>query len=416
VKEDNFKIDVMRLIRIAAVLWLAYLAASAIIDFGLFNIKPPGRVERYFYITNSVISLLFLMLSFFNPLKQKLGNFFIPLVLTLICALPVIANQVVLRYLFQAPLPAPESIPNRILPFFLIAIVIVAWQYRWRALVIFNLFITMVNLVIAWFYASNDTATLNRSLFAILVQFVSFIAVGFFIEILVSQLNQQSQSLAKANQQLVLYAATSKQLATSQERNRIARELHDTLAHTLSGLSVQLETMKAYWDINPDTAHTILDKALGATRSGLEETRRALTALRASPLDDLGLGLAIQQFAQECSSRAGLNLNLKIIEGPTGLAAEVEQPVFRIAQEAITNAVKHANATTLNVNMEILNGDFNLRVQDNGKGFDTNSEAQTGHFGIIGMEEHARSAGGTITLTSQFEKGTTIELTIAEKR
>ena len=83
----------------------------------------------------------------------------------------------------------------------------------------------------------------------------------------------------------------------------MARELHDTLAHTLSGLSVQLEATQAYWEADPDTARELLGRSLSATRLGLDDTRRALKALRASPLDDLGLLMALQRLAESAAER-----------------------------------------------------------------------------------------------------------------
>src|SRR5439155_24600069 len=121
------------------------------------------------------------------------------------------------------------------------------------------------------------------------------------------------------------HAGTLESLAVSRERNRMARELHDTLAHTLSGLSVQLETVEAYWDVEPRTAHAMLDRALEATRDGLQETRRALKALRASPLDDLGLSLAIQRMAESAVARADIHLDLAIPKQVPPLSPDVEQ-------------------------------------------------------------------------------------------
>src|SRR5439155_20678930 len=128
------------------------------------------------------------------------------------------------------------------------------------------------------------------------------------------------------------HAGTLESLAVSRERNRMARELHDTLAHTLSGLSVQLETVEAYWDVEPRTAHAMLDRALEATRDGLQETRRALKALRASPLDDLGLGLALRRMAESAVARANIELDLEIPEQVPPLAPDVEHCIYRVAQ------------------------------------------------------------------------------------
>ena len=110
----------------------------------------------------------------------------------------------------------------------------------------------------------------------------------------------KAQSLREANANLTHYASTLEQLTVSRERNRLARELHDTLAHSLTAISVSLETAKAYFDIDQAKSRELLDKSLDATRLGVDETRRALKALRSSSLEDMGLGLAIQRAAEIC--------------------------------------------------------------------------------------------------------------------
>src|SRR4029078_5838718 len=109
----------------------------------------------------------------------------------------------------------------------------------------------------------------------------------------------------EANAKLVDYASTNEQLAVTRERNRVARDMHDTLAHTLSAVSVQLEAADSVWDSQPQQAHELLQKSLASARAGLGETRRAVRALRASPLDDLGLGLALRDLAESTADRAG---------------------------------------------------------------------------------------------------------------
>ena len=133
-----------------------------------------------------------------------------------------------------------------------------------------------------------------------------YLVVGFVITRMVSAQREQRQKLADANERLVAYAATAEQLAVSHERNRLARELHDTLAHTLSSLSVQLEAVDSVWGVAPEQAHDLLAKARANARSGLTETRRALQALRASPLEDLGLVLAVRNLAEATAARNGL--------------------------------------------------------------------------------------------------------------
>jgi len=226
------------------------------------------------------------------------------------------------------------------------------------------------------------------------------------------RLRKQQRSLEEANARLTHYASTLEKLATSRERNRLARELHDTLAHTLSGLSVQLEAVDAYWTVDPKTARSLLDQSLSVAHTGLEETRRALKALRASPLDDLGLGLALTAMIKETTANSNLILDLSIINEMSILAPDIEQCIYRVAQEAVTNAVKHANARNLTVRLESKDGKTVLMVQDDGVGFDTDKKIESAGYGLIGMQERAQFAGADLTIKSSRKSGTIIMLTV----
>jgi len=229
----------------------------------------------------------------------------------------------------------------------------------------------------------NPPAEANAThalLFISLVRSASFLVVGYFVNRLVDQLKTQQTQLAQANTRLVHYASTVEQLSASRERNRLARELHDTLAHTLSGLSVQLETAKAYWDVDSETARNLLVDSLEATRSGLNETRRALKALRASPIEDLGLLLGLEKLAQSAAERGRLTLALSLPNQLPSLSPDVEQSIYRIAQEALENVLHHANAENLQVQLKALDDEIYLRIEDDGLGFDLKQNPEGGHY------------------------------------
>jgi signal transduction histidine kinase len=257
-------------------------------------------------------------------------------------------------------------------------------------------------------------ASLLAPVTVLVIQTVSFLVVGYFVNTLMSRLEMQQTSLEQANTQLVHYAGTLEHLTISRERNRMARELHDTLAHTLSGLSVQLETVKAYWDVDSAAAQRLLDQSLAATRSGLQETRRALKSLRASPLDDLGLVLALCKLAEETAARANLQLDLSLPEHLPALSLDVEQCIYRVAQEAVSNAAHHANARTLTVQLSVDGPAVLLLVRDDGLGFDVRQGKASGHFGLSGLQERAHLAGGQLTIDSRRGQGTTIRLIIGD--
>lgn len=203
-------------------------------------------------------------------------------------------------------------------------------------------------------------------------------------------------------------------MTISRERNRLARELHDTLAHTLSAVAVQLEAVRSLWHTDSDSAHTLLQRSLNTTRQGLTESRRALQALRASPLEDLGLGMAIRYQAESAAARQGLRLDLNVPEQVNLGSPQIEQDVYRIAQEALVNVDRHAEASHLIVNLEHVGGRLELIIQDDGVGFDSGDLDSATQFGIQGMKERAEAIGGKISIGSRPGTGTVLRLIVED--
>ena len=401
--------DVVKLLRVAVIIWMAYFILSAIIDYTL---KSPGPVEEFSYFADFSIAIFFLVITFWGWIQNKLGKVFLPIMISLISVLPIITNQIAVRLLFPHPLPPPEALFSRTVPFLLIALLLIAWQYKWQHILIFSLVVALVNVAIILVVVPSNNPALSAALFAVMAQVFTFLVVGFFINVMVGWLRNQRHSLEEANLKLTNYTQTLEDLAVSRERNRIALELHDTLSHILSGLSVQLEAMKAYWDIDPVTARQRLDKSLVTARSGLEETRRILAALRAKSIEELGLTLALKQMAEEATVHAGLTLDIALPDIKLVLPPDAEQCIFRVAQEAITNVLKHARATTLKVKLELKENRVVIAVQDNGIGFDIKTSNDEDHFGLLGMQERVKVVNGQLNITSQPGRGTTVQLTI----
>ncbi|HMQ55977.1 MAG TPA: histidine kinase, partial [Anaerolineae bacterium] len=280
-KETNAKVSVGQLLQIAAGLWLGYLVVLALIDL---SVTPPNRIFAFrYYLINGLTALLILGVTLWRPAQIWLGQTFLPLIIILMSVIPTVS-----KYLFT-----PQSLPGPVIStgvftILLVALVLTAWQYRWRHVALFCLGTALLSLGVLIVEVGPLTRPFFFEMLGVAIQTVSFLVLGYFIDALMSQLRAQRDSLEQANAQLIHHASTLEHLTISRERNRMARELHDTLAHTLSALSVQLETVKAYWDVDTSAAQGMLDKSLEATRSGLQETRRALKSLRASPLDDLG--------------------------------------------------------------------------------------------------------------------------------
>lgn len=337
----------------------------------------------------------------------------VDILILVISLVPVLMNPLFDLRMPQAPLSNVEGMILRQLPVLLLALVLTAWHYNIYVLLIYVLGVGALELILSSTNYQLTDPKLQAFLFTILIRTVCFFVVGLFINQLVSRLRIQQENLKTANDRISHYASTLENLTISRERNRMSRELHDTVVHTLSGLALQLETTKAYMEVNPATARNLIDQSLEATRSGLQETRRAIKALRAAPIDDLGLLAALQQLTHTAAQRASLKLQLELPKENPPLSPDVEQCVYRITQEAVENVVHHANAKNLLVHLSLKENDLDLMIKDDGMGFHPQANlSPTGHFGLSGMKERALLVGGSLEITSQPDQGTTIHLTL----
>jgi signal transduction histidine kinase len=407
-KETAAKVSVGQLLRIAASLWLGYLVVLGLIDW---NLVPPDHPFAYwYYVMNGLTALIILGLAGWGQGQKWLGRTFLPLMIILMSVLPIVS-----KYLLTSEFVPGPFISTGVVTVLLIALVLTAWQYRWGHVALFCLGTAGLNLGVLFLLVGPSNHTFFFEIPATVIQTASFLVIGYFITTLITQLRSQQESLEQANTQLVHYASTLEHLTVSRERNRMARELHDTLAHTLSGLTVQLETVKAYWHVDATAAQAMLDKSLEATRSGLQETRRALKSLRASPLDDLGLSLALRRMVESAAKRANLALDMAVPEQIPSLSPDVEQCIYRVAQEAVANVTHHANAKNLKVHLTFNHQEISLLVSDDGLGFkEERPNENVDHFGLPGMRERAQLVGGQLTIDSQPGQGTTIRLAIKE--
>ncbi len=299
-----------------------------------------------------------------------------------------------------------------------IPLVLIGWQYDMRTVVLFSLSTAALDVgARVWLIGlANPYALPLVSI--VFVRTAIYIVVGYMITRLMAAQREQRSALARANATLAQYASTLEQLTVSRERNRLARELHDTLAHTLSGMAVELEAVRTLWTADPPQAHKLLDHSLAVTRSGLTETRRALQALRAEPLEDLGLVLAVRHMAESITAQAGLALawHGPGDRTPVQLSADAEQCVYRVAQEALYNAAKHARARQVTVRWGQQDAILTLEIADDGCGFDPSRVDANTHLGLRGMQERANMAGGRVEVTSAPGHGTTVRLCVGGKR
>lgn len=352
-------------------------------------------------------------------LARRLKRLYLPLALTAATAIPVASN-----FLYLAePMQRLDVIIARswlLVPILVVPLVLIAWQYRFRHVLLFIVATAGAELLALLPAIGHVDATNFPVLGTPLIRAFAFGTVGHIVTRLTDTQRAQRKQLIAANVQLALHAQTVEQLAASRERNRLARELHDTLAHTLSALAVNLEAMKTVVEPNAGgdewTGETLrmLDHSLAITRTGLAETRRALKDLRAQPLEDLGLRLALRNQARSVATRANLVLDLDVAPDVDELPPAIEQNLYRIAQEALENVIRHANARHVALHLRHTGGGLTLTVEDDGTGFEPQgAQAETG-YGLRGMRERADEIGATLTFDSRPGAGTVVKVVLEE--
>jgi signal transduction histidine kinase len=200
-----------------------------------------------------------------------------------------------------------------------------------------------------------------------------------------------------------------REMAVLEERARLAREIHDTLAQQLTGIVIQLEAAQALVNRDPDRSLPALASAQELARSALAEARRSVWDLRPTPLSSTGLVAAVEHEVGQFRRRTGIATRLRTerMVPPPALRPQAEVTLLRITQQALANIAAHSGASRVTVRLRNLGDHVELTVKDNGHGFDT-SALPLGSFGIVGMAERARVAGGSFQVESIAGRGTTV--------
>lgn len=215
------------------------------------------------------------------------------------------------------------------------------------------------------------------------------------------------EALAEAHAQLRGYAAQAEELATTQERNRLARDIHDGLGHHLTVVQMQLQAARAVLASDPQRGDGLLAKAQQEASAALAEVRRSVAALR-EPRTVAPLPESVEQLAA-ASSAAGTPTDVELIGEVRELPAETEEALYRTAQEGLTNVRKHARATRATVRVDYRDPDtVTLEVRDDGTG--APPEGPRGGFGLVGVRERAARLGGSLRIDSVPGRGLTLRV------
>jgi signal transduction histidine kinase len=217
------------------------------------------------------------------------------------------------------------------------------------------------------------------------------------------------EKLAIANEKLRQYAMQIENQATLEERNRIAREIHDSLGHSLTALNLQLETALKLWQSNPGKAETFLATAKELGSKALNDVRQSVSTMRSNPLQEQSLERAIASLAESFHRSNGI-LPIYQINLEYPLAPEINTAIYRITQESLTNISKYAYATEVKLELATARGNLRLIIQDNGRGFDLGQN--TTGFGLHSMRERTLALGGEFNINSAPGSGCKIKVNI----
>lgn len=192
------------------------------------------------------------------------------------------------------------------------------------------------------------------------------------------------------------------------ERNRIAREIHDTLAQTFMGILLELRVALRIAPERPEEAWRLVAHVAELSEQGAAEARRSVWALQPDEADHADVQARLGEAVDRARSGSAADITLQVGGRARRVPPDVGQSLLRIAEEAIANALRHGNAQLVLVGLEFSASEVRLRVQDDGCGFDPEQQADSGGFGLIGMAQRAARLGGRLTIAGRPGRGTEI--------
>ncbi|CAG0944792.1 two-component system, NarL family, sensor histidine kinase YdfH [Anaerolineae bacterium] len=246
---------------------------------------------------------------------------------------------------------------------------------------------------------------------AVPMGFLAMVYVNLFVRQGKERIHAQQllRELETAHRELSEYAARVEDLTIAEERQRMARELHDTLAQGVAGLILQLEAANSHLASGrPERAQAIIQQAMTRARATLTDARRAIDDLRARQFEACCLDEAIRQEAERFTNATGIpcELDLAMMPEPPD---PIRENVLRIVSEGLTNIARHAQASHAWLKAASADGCVVIHLRDDGIGFDSSDAAnKSGHYGLLGMRERARLAGGSLAVESAPGAGTTV--------
>lgn len=218
--------------------------------------------------------------------------------------------------------------------------------------------------------------------------------------------------LTAAKEQLERARDAETELAALRERERVARDLHDGLGHSLVALSVQLEAIQRLYPVDPALASARIDEMKQLTRDSMTQLRSAIDGLRAPERGERPLSVVLRERAVEAGRQTGAEVTIEIDEEIDRLPPRPAEAVWRVVQEAIANVERHATPRHIEARVHSRSGYVQIRVADDGPGLPPNAEQRPGHYGLRGMRERVEGLGGVLELAGNEDGGTVVSVRI----
>jgi len=261
--------------------------------------------------------------------------------------------------------------------------------------------------------ASATFSLTNPTIWVFLFTALGAIILGVWITAIIGQSTRRRQLIEQLEATQAELAAAERRAGILEERQRLARDIHDTLAQGFTSIVMHLEAADQALPDDLDTLQKHLDQARGTARTSLEEARRVVHALRPHSLDQRSLPDAIERTAVRWQEETGIPLTTTITGDPIPLHPDIEVTLLRATQEALANIRKHARATAVQITLSYIDDVVVLDVQDNGVAFaGAAASPLSGGYGLQAMRERAEQCGGSVTLESEPGEGTTVVVSI----
>ena len=254
-----------------------------------------------------------------------------------------------------------------------------------------------------WAYYRQDVRNSLLSVLDMLSLLNTMIFILYMVVMTLSQTSEKERilrlnsQLQMANRKLEEYAQEQVRMTETRERNRLAREIHDTLGHSLTGIITGIEACIMLMDIAPEATKEQLRAIAEVARNGITDVRHSVNALRPDALETLSLESAIRKLVEESEKSTGVKIDLVFPENLQNLDQDEEDVLYRIVQESITNAIRHGKATHIDVRMEHVDNDLRIRIADNGKGWYNKKSG----FGLHHMQERIDMLKGTLSYSGK---------------